>query len=159
MCTDDQPALFTTEARVCGPCLDGIGQECHTPGCAFYLCATPRTDLGTLRSRFEGAGYACTPVTPNTVDREVVAREVAAKLVSLGESLRGPCIAFLKQSDPTAIAHGEFLLGQMLELGRASGKLNETPLETDDLLPKCIECGWVMLGPERCRSCGGRVIP
>ncbi len=23
--------------RICEACLDGIGQECHTPGCALFL--------------------------------------------------------------------------------------------------------------------------
>ncbi len=152
---EEQPALFTTDARMCGPCLNGIGKECHTPGCAFYLCATPRTDLGTLRERFEGAGYTCNVVTPDTVDHEIVTREIAAKLIKLGERLRGPCIEFLKP--PTA--HGELLLEVMREIGRAAGKLDSTPLETEDMLPKCIACGWVVIGPERCPSCSGRIVP
>lgn len=57
-----EPKLCTTDARICEACLDGIGYQCHVPGCCFFLCGTPRTDLGTLRSRFEGAGYSCTPV-------------------------------------------------------------------------------------------------
>lgn len=23
--------------RICSACLDGVGQECHTPGCALFL--------------------------------------------------------------------------------------------------------------------------
>lgn len=50
------PGLYRTDAMICGACLDGVPSECHTPGCAFFLCATPMTDLGNLRTRFEVFG-------------------------------------------------------------------------------------------------------
>jgi hypothetical protein len=30
---------------LCDPCLDGAGGECHTPGCALWLCYGPITDV------------------------------------------------------------------------------------------------------------------
>lgn len=29
--------LKIVEIRLCEACLDGVGQECHTPGCALFL--------------------------------------------------------------------------------------------------------------------------
>lgn len=31
------PTLRNVNITICQPCLDGIGSECHTPGCALYL--------------------------------------------------------------------------------------------------------------------------
>jgi len=35
---------------VCSPCIDGEGQECHTPGCALFL---HRVDLPIHRELIE----------------------------------------------------------------------------------------------------------
>ena len=29
--------LLTIQITICEACLDGIGEECHTPGCALFL--------------------------------------------------------------------------------------------------------------------------
>jgi hypothetical protein len=31
------PALKRVQMLICTACLDGIGEECHTPGCAMFL--------------------------------------------------------------------------------------------------------------------------
>jgi hypothetical protein len=48
--------LKTIEIMICEACLDGIGEECHTPGCALWL---HRVDLPifpevyTVKAEFE----------------------------------------------------------------------------------------------------------
>lgn len=32
-----EPMLKTIQITICEPCLAGIGEECHTPGCALFL--------------------------------------------------------------------------------------------------------------------------
>jgi hypothetical protein len=29
--------LVTVQMTICRPCLDGVGSECHTPGCALWM--------------------------------------------------------------------------------------------------------------------------
>lgn len=60
---DGDTPLYCTNARICGPCLDGVGEQCHTPGCAFIWLAPPvfaEKPLahagGTLRQVLSGAG-------------------------------------------------------------------------------------------------------
>jgi hypothetical protein len=36
---DVNEELRTIEITICQPCLDGEGDECHTPGCALFLHA------------------------------------------------------------------------------------------------------------------------
>ena len=35
----------TIEINICQACLDGVGEECHTPGCAFFLKPPPENGL------------------------------------------------------------------------------------------------------------------
>lgn len=42
---DDEPRLFTLNMIVCELCLAGMGGECHTPGCAFWLKSAPDLPL------------------------------------------------------------------------------------------------------------------
>lgn len=32
-----EPVVRQVLIRICQPCLDGEGSECHTPGCALFL--------------------------------------------------------------------------------------------------------------------------
>ena len=32
-----EPEVLEIAIRVCRPCLDGAGGQCHTPGCALWL--------------------------------------------------------------------------------------------------------------------------
>lgn len=44
-------SLHHVDIRVCDPCLDGIPDECHTPGCAFFIGEAPSAEVGDrLRS-------------------------------------------------------------------------------------------------------------
>lgn len=40
---DGYPGLVA--AYICSACLDGEGDECHTPGCAFWMQAPPSRDF------------------------------------------------------------------------------------------------------------------
>lgn len=44
---NDYP-VHTVTLRICEPCIDGIGQECHTPGCDLWLHAV---DIPILAAR------------------------------------------------------------------------------------------------------------
>lgn len=45
-----EPVVHNIRIAICQPCLDGIGQECHTPGCALYL---HKVDLPITRELYE----------------------------------------------------------------------------------------------------------
>lgn len=34
--------LKTIEITICEACLDGVGEECHTPGCALFIHNPPQ---------------------------------------------------------------------------------------------------------------------
>lgn len=36
-----EPTLVTFEVTICALCLDGVGGECHVPGCAFWMDDAP----------------------------------------------------------------------------------------------------------------------
>lgn len=42
--------LFRVTLLICEGCLDGVGQECHTAGCAYFLHAV---DLPLARELLE----------------------------------------------------------------------------------------------------------
>jgi hypothetical protein len=42
--------LKTIEITICEPCLNGEGEECHTPGCALWL---HRIDLPIAPESYE----------------------------------------------------------------------------------------------------------
>lgn len=41
MKTETEPKVKTVRIRLCEACLNGEGQECHTPGCALFLHNSP----------------------------------------------------------------------------------------------------------------------
>lgn len=41
----DEPVTRIVQVPLCDPCIDGQGQECHTPGCAFFLFAPPERSI------------------------------------------------------------------------------------------------------------------
>lgn len=43
--SDGAPDLETVVITLCSACLDGKGDECHTPGCALVWCAVPAKSL------------------------------------------------------------------------------------------------------------------
>jgi hypothetical protein len=47
MSEQDYP-VHTVTLRICEPCIDGVGEECHTPGCDLWLHAV---DIPILRAR------------------------------------------------------------------------------------------------------------
>lgn len=36
-------ALHRVTLDICEPCIEGAGEECHTPGCAFWMMRAPET--------------------------------------------------------------------------------------------------------------------
>lgn len=40
-CESDEPRLNRVEMVVCDGCLDGVGGECHVPGCALWMSVAP----------------------------------------------------------------------------------------------------------------------
>lgn len=40
-----EPILHQVTTTICSLCLDGAGGECHTPGCALWLCRAPDMPL------------------------------------------------------------------------------------------------------------------
>lgn len=45
----DEPAVFLVKIWLCAACLEGLGEECHTPGCALWMHNSPGA-----RIRFSG---------------------------------------------------------------------------------------------------------
>jgi hypothetical protein len=43
-------ALETVTVTLCSGCIDGVGGECHTPGCALWISTAP--DI-SIRDRVE----------------------------------------------------------------------------------------------------------
>lgn len=41
----DGVLLFEVRLTLCGPCLSGEGEECHTPGCDLWFNRPPRHSL------------------------------------------------------------------------------------------------------------------
>lgn len=39
--TASEPGLNHVELTICDACLDGVGDECHTPGCALWMSRAP----------------------------------------------------------------------------------------------------------------------
>lgn len=56
---DNEEIAPLIQIRICQPCLDGVGKECHTPTCALYL---HRVDLPIARELYE----VIEPTTPDT---------------------------------------------------------------------------------------------
>jgi hypothetical protein len=57
-----EPTLKRVQMLLCTSCLDGIGEECHTPGCAMYL---HRVDLPFPKDTYtEVADAAATTSEP-----------------------------------------------------------------------------------------------
>lgn len=42
-----EPVLHHVEVSVCQMCLDGVGGECHTPGCVFWMNDAPNESQAT----------------------------------------------------------------------------------------------------------------
>lgn len=40
-----EPQIKTVTIDVCTFCLQGWGAECHTPGCAFWMCEVPPFEI------------------------------------------------------------------------------------------------------------------
>jgi len=36
---DGKPRVLRYVISICQPCIELLGQECHTPGCVFWLCS------------------------------------------------------------------------------------------------------------------------
>ena len=53
--------LFYTDARICRGCLDGVGSECHSPGCLFWMADVPRPNNASLRSKMHCVAATVTP--------------------------------------------------------------------------------------------------
>jgi hypothetical protein len=48
--------LKTIEIMICEACLDGVGEQCHTPGCALWLHNVDLPippDVYTVKAEFE----------------------------------------------------------------------------------------------------------
>ena len=56
-----EPELRVVVLTLCGPCLDGEGGECHTPGCAMWLNRAPDLSLRE-RAEIEMASWRMLPV-------------------------------------------------------------------------------------------------
>lgn len=48
---DDDVEVHTVELAVCQLCLDGMGIECHTPGCVFWMHDVPNRDVAAILAR------------------------------------------------------------------------------------------------------------
>lgn len=40
-----EPSLYRVALWLCSLCIDGVGGECHVPGCAFWLNRAPDLPL------------------------------------------------------------------------------------------------------------------
>lgn len=52
------PKIHSVTIDVCQLCLDSMGGECHSPGCAFFICpALDWEQAGRLRYALESKCY------------------------------------------------------------------------------------------------------
>ena len=66
---DPEIPVHLVQLNLCEPCLDGVGGECHTPGCSLFLHTAP--DLPVRNS----AGVRIIePGLGITLDPQVVAK-------------------------------------------------------------------------------------
>jgi len=55
---ESEPTLHIVSMQMCSACLDGVGDECHTPGCAFWLNRCPDLPIRNHPSVvIDGADY------------------------------------------------------------------------------------------------------
>lgn len=47
--------LTGCHVAICAPCLDGVGGECHTPGCLFWMSSAP--DIPIRERALDANGY------------------------------------------------------------------------------------------------------
>lgn len=60
MKTIKEPKVITVQMRICESCLEGVGQECHTPGCALFLHNSPGLPIAREMYRvIVGDGVTC----------------------------------------------------------------------------------------------------
>jgi hypothetical protein len=45
MSEPDEPTLHRVVMTLCSACLDGVGEQCHTPGCALIRSRCPDLPL------------------------------------------------------------------------------------------------------------------
>lgn len=55
-----EPLVRLVQILLCDSCLQGIGQECHTPGCALFMHRCP--DFPIMPELYD-------VIEPNTVDK------------------------------------------------------------------------------------------
>lgn len=64
------PAMRYVKVRICQMCIDGKGQECHTPGCALFLHSV---DLPIREELIEDVTPA-EEAAPDLLDACIIAR-------------------------------------------------------------------------------------
>lgn len=50
-----EPLNLVSGIRLCSPCIDGAGGECHTPGCLLWICRAPDLPLREKIADFGGS--------------------------------------------------------------------------------------------------------
>jgi hypothetical protein len=79
-----EPEVVRVAMSICRPCLDGVGQECHTPGCALWM---HKVDL-PIGPEF----YELLPARPSPTDDDRERQRLSARIAELEgviERLRG----------------------------------------------------------------------
>jgi len=65
---DFEYPVYTVTVNLCGACLDGIGGECHTPGCALFLSVAPDIPIMDLCTHTHLCGDEGKPVSEKLCD-------------------------------------------------------------------------------------------
>ncbi|HOK44346.1 MAG TPA: hypothetical protein PLK67_00340 [Bryobacteraceae bacterium] len=122
------PALRNINITICQSCLDGKGEECHTPGCALYLhrvdlpiapeLYTILPDSPTDEQIFEDLAL-CEAATPEPWDN-VGIRHYATGETRLSLSERLTCTVMASQADYDFIARARTALKAAVEALQAA---------------------------------------
>jgi len=138
------PALRNINITICQSCLDGKGEECHTPGCALYLhrvdlpiapeLYTILPDSPTDEQIFEDLAL-CEAATPEPWDN-VGIRHYATGETRLSLSERLNCTVMASQADYDFIARARTALPAYIRAYQAErAKVRE-------IIDAAEEAGW-----------------
>jgi hypothetical protein len=94
-----EPATQTVQLRLCDACLAGLGEECHTPGCALYMHRSPGHPIMPELYEVLEAGPAYAPGPDRSVPIECLAtaqrindglhlRRTAEEIVKMGRIIQ-----------------------------------------------------------------------
>lgn len=138
---------------ICQPCIDGIGQECHTPGCALWMRDVPAEGLVQVFARVTSLGSVTREISdlidgayPLELDREAWAwRRVMKVSEEVGEVTEA-MLGWLGENPRKGLTHTvEDVRKELLDVALAAlGACAHLDADADPMVDLESHAAWVL---------------